>query len=146
MLTETKVKLSKEINDRIRKESVIYLTNSDTLIDALAAVVLVLSNLQRTNEITDGEILSCKQSSIKEVAEQFNGEKSYVATLKDIWVDEISGEEKSLRYKVFLCADDLAQCNTFAQQLQREGYDMQVESLTEINMKYINSSVTVEQQ
>ena len=136
MLVETRVKISKEVDGKIRKSSVIFLTDSVTLIDALAVVINHLNILQHSHLITDADILACKQSSIKEVATQFEGEKSYVATLKDIWIDEV-GDEKSLRYKVLLYAADLTECNTRAQQLSREGYDMQIESLTEMDIEYI---------
>ena len=62
-----------------------------------------------------------------------------MATLKDIWVDEVSGEEKAIRYKVMLYSNDLTDCNTNVQQLRREGYDMEVESLTEVDMLYLET-------
>ena len=138
MLIETRVKISKIVDDKIRKSVTTLLTDSETLIDALASVMSHLSVLQSSHQIEDADILGCKQSSIKEVATQFDGEKSYVATLKDIWIDEV-GDEKSLRYKVLLYAADLTECNTRVQQLAREGYDMQIESLTEVDMLFLEN-------
>lgn len=136
MLIETRVKISKEVDGKTRKSSTTFLTDSETLVDALAVVLNHLSVMQSSNLITDADVICCKQSSIREVATQFEGDKSYVATLKDIWVDEV-GDEKSLRYKVMLCAADLTECNSRAQQLCREGYDMRIESLVEMDIEYI---------
>jgi len=136
MLTETKVKTKKEVDGKTIKKTVTFLTDSETLVDALAHVISHLNVMQSSHLIEDADIISCKQSSIKEVATQFEGDKSYVATLKDSWIDEI-GDEKSLRYKVLLCAADLTECNQRVQQLSREGYDMSVESLTEVEMEYL---------
>lgn len=140
MLTETRVKISKQVDDKIRKSTTTFLTDSENLVEALAVVINHLNVMKVSHLIEDAEIVACKQSSIKEVATQFEGEKSYVATLKDLWVDEVSGEEKAIRYKVLLYADDLTQANVNVQQLSREGYDMEVESLTEMDMFYIEES------
>ena len=140
MLTETRVKISKQVDDKIRKSTTTFLTDSENLVEALAVVINHLNVMKVSHLIEDAEIVACKQSSIKEVATQFEGEKSYVATLKDLWVDEVSGEEKVIRYKVLLYADDLTQANVNVQQLSREGYDMEVESLTEMDMFYIEES------
>lgn len=140
MLIETKVKISKRVGDKIRKSTTGFLTDNENLVEALAVVINHLNVLQTSHLIEDADIIACKLSSIKEVATQFEGEKSYVATLKDLWVDEISGEEKAIRYKVLLYANDLTQANVNVQQLSREGYDMQVESLTEMDIQYITES------
>lgn len=142
MLTETRVKISKQVDDKIRKSTTTFLTDSENLVDALATVINHLDVMRSSHLIEDADIMACKQSSIKEVATQFEGEKSYIATLKDLWVDEISGEEKAIRYKVLLYADDLTQANVSVQQLSREGYDMHVESLTEMDMFYIEPDNT----
>jgi predicted transcriptional regulator len=139
MLIETKVKTRKEVDNRTIKRTITFLTDNETLVDALAAVINHLDIMQSSNLIEDADIISCKQSSIREVATQFEGDKSYVAVLKDTWIDEI-GDEKSLRYKVLLYAADLTECNQRVQELSREGYDMSVESLTEVDMEYLCES------
>ena len=142
MLIETKVKIKKEVDGKTIKYATNFLTDSDTLVDALGDVINHLNVMESSHLIVDADIISCKQSSIKEVAAQFEGDKSYIATLKELWVDEISGEEKALRYKVLLYAADLTECNQRVQQLSREGYDMQVESLTEVEMEYLDNNDT----
>ena len=136
MLIETRVKISKEIDHKLRRYVVTYLSDNENLVDALATVIIHISGLEESGEIVDADILSTKQSSIREVATQFDGDKAYIATLKDIWIDEV-GDEKTLRYKVMLRAADLTECNSRVQQLSREGYDMQIESLVEMNIEYI---------
>lgn len=136
MLTETRVKIRKEIDGKSIKGTANFLTDSETLVDALATVINHLNVMQSSHLIEDADIISCKQSSIKEVATQFEGDKSYVATLKDTWIDEV-GDEKTMRYKVLLYAADLTECNQRVQELSREGYDMKVESLTEVEMEYL---------
>lgn len=139
MLIETKVKLTKEVDGRTFKHTTNYLSDDENLVDALATVLSHLHSMQASHLIEDAVIISCKQSSVKEVATQFDGDKSYIATLKDVWVDEI-GDEKSLRYKVLLYAADLTECNQRVQELSREGYDMSVESLVEVDMEYLESA------
>jgi len=141
MLTETKVKTRKEIDGKTIKGTANFLTDSETLVDALATVINHLNVMQSSHLIEDADIISCKQSNIKEVATQFEGDKSYVATLKDTWIDEV-GDEKTMRYKVLLYAADLTECNQRVQQLSREGYDMKVESLTEVEMEYLLNNDT----
>ena len=136
MLIETKVKITKEVDGKVYKHTVNFLTDDENLVDALAMVINHLQVMRESNLIEDANIISCKQSSIKEVATQFEGDKSYIATLKDIWIDEV-GNEKSIRYKVLLYAANLTECNQRVQQLSREGYDMSVESLTEVDMEYL---------
>ena len=141
MLIETRVKTRKEIDGKSIKGTANFLTDSDTLVDALATVINHLNVMQSSHLIEDADIISCKQSSIKEVATQFEGDKSYVATLKDTWIDEV-GDEKTMRYKVLLYAADLTECNQRVQELSREGYDMKVESLTEVEMEYLLNNDT----
>jgi hypothetical protein len=141
MLTETRVKTKKEIDGKTIKGTANFLTDSETLVDALATVINHLNVMQSSHLIEDADIISCKQSSIKEVATQFEGDKSYVATLKDTWIDEV-GDEKTMRYKVLLYAADLTECNQRVQELSREGYDMKVESLTEVEMEYLLNNDT----
>jgi hypothetical protein len=141
MLIETRVKTKKEIDGKTIKGTANFLTDSETLVDALATVINHLNVMQSSHLIEDADIISCKQSSIKEVATQFEGDKSYVATLKDTWIDEV-GDEKTMRYKVLLYAADLTECNQRVQELSREGYDMKVESLTEVEMEYLLNNDT----
>ena len=141
MLIETKVKLTKQVDDRTLKYTVTYLSDDESLVDALARVINHLQLMQSSHLIEDANIISCKQSSIKEVATQFEGDESYVATLKDTWIDEV-GDEKTMRYKVLLYAADLTECNQRVQELSREGYDMKVESLTEVEMEYLLNNDT----
>lgn len=143
MLIEAKVKITKEVDGKTYKSIVNFLTDDENLVDALATVLSHLQTMRSSHLIEDADIISCKQSSIKEVATQFEGDKSYIATLRDIWIDEV-GNEKSVRYKVLLYAEDLTECNQRVQELSREGYDMSVESLTEVDMEYLEHTSDAE--
>ena len=80
-------------------------------------------------------------STIKEIADQYEGQYSFLATLKDIYHDD-NGNEKSMRYKVLLWADDLTSATHNARELQRQGYDMQIEVLKEVDYTYIQDEHT----
>jgi acyl-coenzyme A synthetase/AMP-(fatty) acid ligase len=52
-----------------------------------------------------------------------------------------NGNEKPLKYKVLLWADSLTQANQRTVELARQGYDMHVEGLKEVEYEYLNSQV-----
>ena len=76
MLTETKVKTKKEIDGKTIKGTATFLTDSETLVDALATVINHLNVMKSSHLIEDADIISCKHSQIKEVATQFEGDKA----------------------------------------------------------------------
>lgn len=133
MLIEVKVKVTRTIDDKTRKKVETYLLQKDFF----SAAEYDIADYLTKEHVDDYEILSLRQSQIKEIADQFTGEHAYLATLKDIFIDD-EGNEKSLRYKVLLWADDLTSATQNARQLQREGYNMQIEGLKEVNYIYFN--------
>jgi hypothetical protein len=106
--------------------------------EAEYAVTSGLMQEQELGTVENFEIQSLRISPIKEVAEQFNTATSvtYIATLKDIRLAD-DGTEKTLKYKVLLWAEDLTQANRNAQQLAREGYDMQIEGIKQVDYEYL---------
>lgn len=134
MLIEVKVKVTRTVNDKSRKKVETYLLQKDLFSEAEFEVAKFLSE----NHADDFEILSLRQSQIKEIADQYTGNNTYLATLKDIFVDD-EGNEKSLRYKVLLWADDLEQATKNVKELQRQGYQMQIEGLKEVNYYYMET-------
>ena len=85
-------------------------------------------------------------SPIKEVAEQFRSDSAintYIATLKDIWLAD-DGTEKQLKYKVLLWAEDLTAANNNAHRLAREGYDMQIEGIKQVDYEYLTNQEETE--
>jgi hypothetical protein len=61
---------------------------------------------------------------------------TFIVTLRDIFHDD-DGNEKSLRYKVLLWANDLSQANERAHHLVHQGYDMQIEGIKEVEYEYL---------
>jgi len=139
MLIEVKVKVSRIIDAKLKKRTETYLINKEFFSEAEYAVVAPL--MQESNEgIVDCfEVQSLRISPIKEVASQYQGEYAFVATLRDTWTDD-DGTEKYLKYKVLLWADSLTEANQHVQQLAREGYDMLIEGIKQVDYVYLNEN------
>ena len=144
MLVEVKVKVARIVDNKTRKRVETCLTDVEIFANAELRVMQFYSQEQSEGLIDDYEIQSLKISPIKEVATQFNGQFSYVATLKDIWLDN-DGSEKALKYKVLLWADNLTQANTNVLQLVHQGYDMQIEGIKQVDYEYLEDNQNEEQ-
>lgn len=136
MLIEVKVKVARIIDGKTRKRNESFIVDCELFTHAEYQVMNALANEQRLGEVDSFDIQSLRISPIREVASQFDGSDTFIATLKDIWLDD-DGNEKNLRYKVLLWADDLTQANTNVQQLAREGYDMQIEGIKQVDYEYL---------
>lgn len=136
MLIEVKVKVTRIIDTKKRKKLETYILNKDFFSEAEYKVTEILNTQHDEGEVDNFEIQSLKLSTIKEIADQYEGQYSFLATLKDIYHDD-NGNEKSMRYKVLLWADDLTSATHNARELQRQGYDMQIEGLKEVDYTYI---------
>ena len=132
MLIEAKVKVAKTIDGKVRKRTETVIVDKEFYSEAEYKITEFYSN---DSSVEDFSILSLKQSPVKEIATQFDGTDTFIATLKDIWLDD-DGNEKALRYKVLLWADDLTQANSNALQLSKQGYDMQIESIKQVDYEY----------
>lgn len=132
MLIEVKVKVTRTIDNKKRKSIETYIINKEVFAEAEYAVSIIL-NGPDTDEF---EIQSLKLSPIKEICSQYTGEHSFIATLKDTYHDD-EGNEKSIKYKVLLWADSLSQATSNALELQRQGYEMSIESLKQVDYEYI---------
>lgn len=140
MLIEVKVKVARVIDSKTRKRTETYLVDREVFSQAEYAVMQGLIQETELGTVESFEIQSLRISPIKEVAEQFMSEmavNTYIATLKDIWLAD-DGTEKQLKYKVLLWAEDLTQANRNAQQLSREGYDMQIEGIKQVDYEYLS--------
>ena len=143
MLIEVKVKVARVIDGKTRKRTETYLVDKEFFAEAELQVLDYLNQEQNDGLIEGCDIQSLKQSQIKEVATQFNGEFTYIATLKDIWLDT-DGTEKDLKYKVLLWAEDLTDANRNIHQLARQGYDMLIEGIKQVDYEYLNNPATQE--
>lgn len=142
MLIEVKIKVTKKVDTKYRKSVETYLLDEEFFAQAEYALTHLLEADMEVHggPIYDFYITSMKCSSIKEIADQFKGEHSFIATLKDIFVDDDSNE-KVLRYQVLLWADNLTEANQRAQQLAKEGYDLLIEGIKQVDYEYINTVV-----
>ena len=140
MLIEAKIKITKKVDNKYRKSVETYLLDEEFFSHAEYALTHLLDADMEAHggPIYDFYITSMKCSSIKEIADQFKGEHSFIATLKDIFVDD-DGNEKALRYQVLLWADNLTEANQRAQQLAKEGYDLLIEGIKQVDYEYIKT-------
>lgn len=139
MLVEVKVKVSRIIDGKTRKRTETYIIpDCELFVNAEHAVMQKLAEEQEVGIVECSEILSLKQSPIKEICEDTmpGSAFTFIVTLKDLFHDD-NGNEKSLRYQVLLWANDLSQANQRTQQLARQGYDMQIESIKQVDYEYI---------
>ena len=141
MLIEVRVKVTRIIDTKKRKKLETYILNKSFFSEAEYKVTEILNTQHDEGEVDSFEIQSLKLSTIKEIAGQYEGQYSFLATLKDIYHDD-NGNEKSMRYKVLLWADDLTSATHNARELQRQGYDMQIEGLKEVDYTYVQDEHT----
>lgn len=137
MLVEVKAKVARIIDGKIRKRVETFLVpDCDVFSSAEYIVLNALVNEQEEGTVDSSEILSLRQSPIREVCDQFQGESAFIATLKDIFHED-DGTEKVLKYKVLLWADNLTEANHNVQLLAHEGYDMQIEGIKQVDYEYL---------
>jgi hypothetical protein len=137
MLIEVKAKVARIIDGKTRKRMETFLVpDCELFSNAEYKVFHTLTDEQEAGTVSSSEIISLKQSLIKEICDQFEGAFTFIATLKDIWLDD-DGNEKALKYKVLLWANNITEANTNVQQLAREGYDMQIEGIKQVDYEYL---------
>lgn len=146
MLIEVKAKVSRIIDSKLRKRTETYLIDKELYAEAEYAVMSSLANEQELGTVDSSEIISLRQSPIKEICEDTmpGSAFTFIATLRDIFHDD-NGNEKFMRYKVLLWANDLSQANQRAQQLARQGYDMQIEGIKQVEYEYLAETADGEQ-
>jgi hypothetical protein len=148
MLIEVKAKVARVIDGKTRKKTEAFLVEDcDLFSNAEYKVMTSLTHEQEEGTVSSSEIISLRQSPIKEICEEtMQGSPfSFIATLKDIFHDD-SGNEKSMRYKVLLWADNLSQANQRAQQLSHQGYDMQIEGIKQVDYEYLAEQSNQEEE
>lgn len=136
MLIEVKAKVTRKIDNKVRKRMEIYLVEREFFSQGEYAVTDWLTREKEYGEVNTFEIQSLRMSPIKEIADQYSGEYPYIATLIDIYTDD-DGNEKKLKYKVLLWADSLTQANQRAQALSKEGYNMLIEGIKQVDYEYL---------
>ena len=145
MLIEVKVKVARIIDGKTRKRTETYVVdNCELFVNAEHEVMSVLSEEQSSGTVDNFEIQCLKISPIKEVCTEYSGEFSYMATLRDVFITD-DGTEKELKYKVLLWADSLSEAMARTNVFARQGYDMNVDGLKEVNYEYLNGLTTEEE-
>ena len=148
MLIEVKVKVARVIDSKTRKRTETFLLEKELFSQAEYVVMTELSQEMEAGTVEGFEIQSLRISPIKEVAEQFRSDSAintYIATLRDIWLAD-DGIEKQLKYKVLLWAEDLTAANNNAHRLAREGYDMQIEGIKQVDYEYLINQEEIENE
>ena len=138
MLIEVKVKVARIIDGKTRKRTETYLMDGEIFADAEYAVMQSLASEQSTGTVEEFEVQSLRISPIREICTQYSGNFSFIATLKDVFLTE-DGTEKAMKYKVLLWADSLPEAMARTNVFSRQGYNMSVEGLKEVNYEYLNN-------
>lgn len=137
MLIEVKAKVAWVIDNKIKRKLETYILDQEVFANAEYAVMRLLSDHRNEGTIDDFEIQGLKISTVKEVITQFQGEYSFIASLRDTMLMD-DGSEKTIKYKVLLWADSITEAMNHAREIVQQGYDMQIDSLKEVNYTYLN--------
>lgn len=138
MLIEVKTKVAWIIDAKVKKKQETFIVDKEVFAEAEYAVMHLLGGYQQEGTVESFEILSLKTSSIKEIVTQYQGEVSFVASLRDIFLQD-DGTEKVLKYKILLWAGNISEAMNHVREIASQGYDMQIDSLKEINYTYLNT-------
>jgi hypothetical protein len=144
MLIEVKVKVARVIDNKTRKRTETYILDREFFSQAEYAITELLNEEEQSGLIEDFYITSLRESGIKEIVDKFKGDFSFLATLKDIWLED-DGTEKYLKYKVLLWADSPSQAMGNTLQLSKEGYDMHIEGIKQVDYEYLAGDIEKEE-
>lgn len=151
MLIEVKVKVARVIDGKTRKRTETYLIDKEVFAEAELAVMAQMSEELNSGIVDSYEIQSLRISPIKEICDQWlddytlSGYPTFIATLKDIFHAD-DGTEKILRYKVLLWAESHSQALSRVTALAREGYDMQIEGIKQVDYEYLTDNPEAEDE
>lgn len=138
MLIEVKARVAWVIDTKVRRKLETFVLDREVFAEAEYAVMSMLSNNVNDGTVESYEILGMKVSQVKEIVTQYQGENTYVASLRDTFLQN-DGTEKTIRYKVLLWANNISDAMTNTRGMASQGYDMQIDSLREVNYTYLNS-------
>lgn len=84
------------------------------------------------DHLSEMEVVAIKQSKVKEIVnyKQYQDEKIFDATLRDVFVDE-DGNEKYINYHILLCAKTFDNAKDLVSQYLKQGYDLTLVTLKE---------------
>ena len=137
MLIEVKAKVAWIIDGKVKRKQETFILDKEVFAEAEYAVMSLLEGYRREGTVDIFEIQGLKLSIVKEVITQYQGECTFIASLRDVFLQD-DGSEKVLRYKVLLWADNISDAMAHTRELASQGYDMQIDGLKEVNYTYLN--------
>ena len=137
MLIEVKAKVAWIIDGKVKRKQETFILDKEVFAEAEYVVMSLLEGYRREGTVDIFEIQGLKLSIVKEVITQYQGECTFIASLRDVFLQE-DGSEKVLRYKVLLWADNISDAMAHTRELASQGYDMQIDGLKEVNYTYLN--------
>ena len=138
MLIEVKAKVAWKIDNKIKKKLETYIIDKEIFAEAEYAVMKLLNDAINDSTVESFEITSLRLSVVKEIITQYDGESSFIATLRDTMLQD-DGSEKQIKYKVLLWADNISEAMTHTREIAQQGYDMQIDGLKEVNYTYLEN-------
>lgn len=138
MLIEVKAKVAWKIDGKVKKKIETYIIDEEVFAQAEYATMSHLEQYKSDGEVEDFEITGLKLSIVKEIITQYEGDYTFIATLRDTTLLD-DGSEKIIKYKVLLLANNIAEAMTHTREIAQQGYDMQIDGLKEVNYTHLNS-------
>lgn len=138
MLIEVKAKVAWKIDGKVKKKIETYIIDEEVFAQAEYAAMSHLEQYKSDGEVEDFEITGLKLSIVKEIITQYEGNYTFIATLRDTTLLD-DGSEKTIKYKVLLWANNIAEAMTHTREIAQQGYDMQIDGLKEVNYTHLNS-------
>jgi len=138
MLIEVKTKVAWKIDNKIKKKLETYIIDKEIFAEAEYVVMKLLNDAINDSTVESFEITSLRLSVVKEIITQYEGESSFIATLRDTMLQD-DGSEKQIKYKVLLWADNISEAMTHTREIAQQGYDMQIDGLKEVNYTYLEN-------
>lgn len=138
MLIEVKAKVAWKIDGKVKKKIETYIIDEEVFAQAEYAAMSHLEQYKSDGEVEDFEITGLKLSIVKEIITQYEGDYTFIATLRDTTLLD-DGSEKIIKYKVLLWANNITEAMTHTREIAQQGYDMQIDGLKEVNYTHLNS-------
>lgn len=138
MLIEVKAKVAWIIDNKVKKRIETYILDKEVFAQAEYEVMTLLTTYKEESTIDSFELLGIKIATVKEIVTQYEGEHSFIASLRDTFLQE-DGTEKTVKYKVLLWADSISEAMSHTRSIAQQGYDLQIDSLREANYTYLNT-------
>lgn len=145
MLIEVKAKVAWKIDGKVKKKIETYILDKEVFAEAEYEVLSLLNQDKIDGEVEDFEITGLKLSIVKEIITQYEGDHTFIATLRDTTLLD-DGSEKTIKYKVLLWANNITEAMTHTREIAQQGYDIQIDGLKEVNYTYLNSQENEESE